>query len=369
MNAKRSLEPTFRTLTYPSPPARNRLLRSVLALASCSLLLASACGGGDGTGNTVDPAGSGNTEGSTGSAGNGTNGNGTSGNGTTGNDTTGNSGGNELDAGANTGSGTSGGSSGISNIDFDASFGLPDVVVPLDAVAEPEWDAADQVPPELLGGAFVEKYKSFRIAYPPVLADIYQVLEFLDLLGDGSTRVFGQLVQNEFGVLELRYGSMNVTGSGANVSGEWQDPITENIVAIAPSTEDPLVYASEPFEYWLSLLIDIAGTRYNVQLNTTNALWTARFDESFQTIEEGTLTSVLTQWEADNAPLIGADLFCDLLCIPEKCRRGYPATLAEVLDCRDTKLDSDVDGDGTLDGYQLRIEFQGERVQLNQPSN
>lgn len=363
----------FRFSKHPHPAAK---LACWLTLAAMAAIGHAGCSGGKDSGLEDDesPAGGDSNTGSGGNTGS------TDTNGTAGSNTGGMSDGN---TGGSDGSGANAGDGGVGN------GGSGDGgTVPLDPVAEGDWDAAVEVPEALVGATFVEKHNSFKVLYPPVFADIYGVLEELDLLGGETTRVFGQLVRDTNGDLEVRYGAMDLTGGDGNWTGSFQDRFTENTFRIAPSVDDPLLYVSQPFDYFLSMritldLIILPAQTFNVNLYTLQAQWTARFDEAFQNIEEGTLTSLLLRDEAKAASIRGAELFCvDLCTVPtaadpqaEQARvrdvcalqnQPFPQSLADLLDCREHAVDSDADGDGVPESYQVRLRFEGERITLQQ---
>ena len=67
---------------------------------------------------------------------------------------------------------------------------------------------------------------------------------------------------------------------------------------------------------------------------------------------------------AERAPFKIDALTCLLICSNGTVCSSGLARLSDLLDCNDAKPSLDTNGDGTKDGYRLRIEFKSERAPL-----
>ena len=237
----------------------------------------------------------------------------------------------------------------------DAGDAAPPLPLPM-----PDWDAGATLEGPPIGLSYAEVPGSFKLIEPKPLAQAYALLAS----DTGNARLFLQsLDKEETGGISVEYGAAFIEDEGA----VYQYPNEVGTFRVAPSVESSTIFVSDPFDYRLYAWVPKPGNPdvgYRLQLSSRNAIWTARFSADFEHIEEGSLIAVVTRTEAESAPMKLDALTCLAACSnPLSCTGGLE-TLAGLLDCNDTKLNADVDGDGTLDGYRLRIEFAGERVTM-----
>ncbi len=161
----------------------------------------------------------------------------------------------------------------------------------------------------------------------------------------------------------MEYGAAFLEDAGAF----FQYPDETGSFRIAPSVDSKSVFVSDPFDYRLYAWVPKPGNPevgFRIQLASRNAIWTARFSADFEHIEEGSLTAVVVRAEAESAPMKLDPLTCLAACSDPLACAGGLEVLADLLDCNATKLNADADGDGTLDGYRLRIAYTAERVTM-----
>jgi hypothetical protein len=238
--------------------------------------------------------------------------------------------------------------------DWDASDG--DENAEHDASLPDDEDTGSAPGANPRGRAYAET--SFTLVKPAGLKAVLE--QATSLIGNG--RLF---------VNEYRAGSGStavvVYGAADAVTGSqvrWQFPSAQRYsFTAAPVRGEPTRYRSEPFTYRMLARVKILFSTRQVGLAVVDTIYDAKFDTEFQAIEAGTLKGVLPRSLAEQTSFQVGPL-CSQFCPSSFCTSHGVNTLADVLDCQNSTMDVDRDGDGRPDAYAMELAFRSQRVTL-----
>lgn len=230
------------------------------------------------------------------------------------------------------------------------------------SVCESDYVCVDGACRWSLDGSWTED--AFSVVEPEELTTIFDVLK--SFAGDAKFFSIDFAGNAGLGIVGGVYGAADILDdSGVPVRISWQLPEELRTVTMYPAEmPSPIsTWTSSLFQYELvaAVAISLPG------LPTTNAsinmiaeevtLTVTRVDGSNLTAE---LRGYVTRAEAESRDLVEreqfaalAPLFCEL---DDYMAAGPMWTLADILDCNLTALDGDLNDDGTLDSYFIRID-------------
>ena len=182
---------------------------------------------------------------------------------------------------------------------------------------------------------------------------------------------------DEAGVITVTYGGGDRVMS--NPEGfdtyAWQfppDTLPTFTIERFQSLDDPMqddTWESEVFDYRLAAVFEFNGIRSTLGFEAKNAIMKATFNEDLTEIINGSLAGYITREEAESRFLNLDDPDCFFtigLCPTFDCGVDEPLqTIADVLDCNDAELDSDIDPEiEGNDAYRAVIAFESKRVEI-----
>jgi hypothetical protein len=214
----------------------------------------------------------------------------------------------------------------------------------------------------------VEDAEDFSVTEPEELTNIFNLLKSLAF--GARFLLIAPADGDDNATVTAEYGAANVIDESAEpVTVEWQfffrNAITFRPDDISDGPADPRAWISDEFLYDLTanVTIDLGigePIAASIGFNAEQVRFRIVLDESGLG-GDGTVIGYLTRTEAEARPINDVDTFAAfraLLCtnpsFPDPADGIWH--LSDILDCNDTPIDHDLDGDGTNDSYFLRID-------------
>jgi hypothetical protein len=209
-----------------------------------------------------------------------------------------------------------------------------------------------------LGNSYAET--EYMLERPEGLVGAFQAVQ---TLSTGTTRLFVNSITEaatDGGMVDqVRYGAADSVDGGL----VWQKLTAKpRTFEIGPSKDDARTLVSKPFTYTLQARVAVdADNVFSLYIESVQSVWTATFSADYENITTGALYGIITRTEAEHRPI--TFLACGAGCgLNLGCSLTDQNYLSNILDCNGAKLDADVDGDGTADGYQMILSFKSQRV-------
>ncbi len=219
------------------------------------------------------------------------------------------------------------------------------------------------------GRAYVEY--NYVLEEPSALTNAVSVLK--GFFGDVGFFMIDLDTLGEGNIFEAPYGGADLVTENDNGPDTyaWQLPDRLPMVEVHPMDPeaedfDPDVWVADPFTYELVAVFTDGDIRSGLGFEAEQTSLTMRFTPDLTGIVEGRLNGFITRAEAESRSLQLAEncLLALGLCPTFSCANDPPMeTLADVLDCNDVVLDSDIDPNiEGHDAYRAVIFFQSNEV-------
>ncbi|MBU6160155.1 MAG: hypothetical protein KGO50_03470 [Myxococcales bacterium] len=214
----------------------------------------------------------------------------------------------------------------------------------------------------------VEDAEDFTVTEPEELTNIFNLLKSLAF--GARFLLIAPADGDDSAAVTAEYGAADVIDeSGEPVTVAWQF-FARNEIVFRPDetgegTPDPRAWISDEFLYDLTanVIIDLGigdPIAASIGFNAEQVRFRIVLDESGLG-GDGSVVGYLTRAEAEARPINDVDTFAAfraLLCTNPAFPNPADGIwhLSDILDCNDTPIDHDLDGDGTNDSYFLRID-------------
>jgi len=214
----------------------------------------------------------------------------------------------------------------------------------------------------------VEDAEDFTVTEPEELTNIFTLLKSLAF--GARFLLIAPADGDDNAAVTAEYGAADVIDeSGEPVTVAWQFFARDEIVfrpdETGEGTPDPRAWISDEFLYDLTanVIIDLGigdPIAASIGFNAEQVRFRIVLDESGLG-GDGSVIGYLTRAEAEARPINDVDTFAafrPLICTNPTFPNPPDGIwhLSDVLDCNDTPIDHDLDGDGTSDSYFLRID-------------